>query len=99
MRIGFIGVGNMGGPIAAHLVAAGHDLSVFDIDAHAVMGLVEGGATQGSSVSDVAENAEVVFLSLPMPSDVANVVAGDGGVFSAMQPGGIVVTSAQVLRR
>ena len=43
---------------------AAHDLCVFDIDV-AVMGLVEG-ATQGSSVSDVAENAEVVFLSLPM---------------------------------
>ena len=102
MRIGFIGVGNMGGPIAAHLVAAGHDLCVFDIDAQAVMGLVEGGATHGSSVSDVAQSAEVVFLSLPLPSDVENVVVGDAGVFSAMKPGGVVVdlsTSSPSLSR
>src|SRR4029079_1693233 len=70
MRIGFVGVGTMGGPIAAHLVAAGHEVTVYDASP-AAAGAVEG----ATAVDDVtAIHAESVFLSLPGPTEVEAVV-------------------------
>jgi len=80
MRVGFIGVGNMGGPIATHLMAAEHELQAFDLNEQSLERVVELGAQRATSASNAAEGAEVVFLSLPMPSDVEQVVSGDGGL-------------------
>ncbi len=102
MRIGFIGVGNMGGPIATHLISAGHELLAFDLDDHALSRLVELGAQKVSSAAATAEGSEVVFLSLPMPSDVEQVVSGADGLFSIMDPGQMVIdlsTSSPTLSR
>ena len=102
MRIGFIGVGNMGGPIATHLISAGHDLSIFDLNEAALSPLVELGARQVSSAAATAENSEAVFLSLPMPRDVEEVVSGAGGLFSVMDAGQTVIdlsTSSPTLSR
>ena len=102
MRIGFIGVGNMGGPIAAHLISAGHDLLVFDLNDEALDQAAELGATAVSSVAEAAVDAEVVFLSLPMPRDVEEVVSGEGGLFDVMDAGRIVIdlsTSSPTLSR
>ena len=84
MRIGFIGVGNMGGPIATHLISAGHELLVFDLNEDAMRPLVELGAKPVSSTAATAGDSEVVFLSLPMPRDVEEVVSGAGGLFSVI---------------
>ena len=63
MRLGFIGVGNMGGPMAAHVVGAGHDVGVFDLRAESVDPLEEAGARRASSPADAADGAEAVLLS------------------------------------
>ena len=87
MRLGFIGVGNMGGPMAAHVVGAGHDVGVFDLRAESVDPLEEAGARRASSPADAADGAEAVLLSLPMPTDVEEVVAGNGGLLDALDSG------------
>ncbi|MDP2124588.1 MAG: NAD(P)-binding domain-containing protein, partial [Parvibaculum sp.] len=55
-KIGFVGLGNMGGPMARNLVKAGHQLKVFDLSETAVAGLVEAGAAKAASASDAARN-------------------------------------------
>ncbi|MDG2113873.1 MAG: NAD(P)-dependent oxidoreductase [Actinomycetota bacterium] len=87
MQLGFIGVGNMGGPIAGHVIGAGHDVRVFDLRSESVDPLVEQGAQRATSPADAASGAEAVFLSLPKPSDVEEVVAGEGGLFEALGTG------------
>ena len=66
-RLGFIGLGNIGGAVAANLAADGHDLAVYDTDAARVRALVGAGATAASSAADVAQRSEFTFLSLPTP--------------------------------
>jgi len=53
-RIGFIGLGNMGGPMARNLVKAGHELKVFDLSGSAVAALTEAGAARAATVQDAA---------------------------------------------
>src|SRR5579862_8250018 len=70
MRIGFIGTGTMGTPIAGCLVAAGHDLTVYDIRRETTATLAAQGAAVGNSPRVAAETAEAVFTSLPGPAEV-----------------------------
>jgi 3-hydroxyisobutyrate dehydrogenase-like beta-hydroxyacid dehydrogenase len=78
--IGFIGVGRMGGPMASHLLAAGHELIVFDLDEAALAAIAAKGARRAGSAAEVASAAETVFLSLPTPDVVQKVATGEGGV-------------------
>ena len=71
MRVGVIGLGNIGGAIAANLVADGHQLAVFDQDPARVRAL--SGAEPSSSPEEIARAAEVTFLSLPTPAVVSEV--------------------------
>ncbi|MGI9612169.1 MAG: NAD(P)-dependent oxidoreductase [Acidimicrobiales bacterium] len=91
MRLGFIGVGNMGGPMAGHVIAAGHDVGVFDLRSELVDPLVEAGGRRAESVADAADGAEAVLLSLPMPSDVEEVVADDGGLLDLLETGSAIL--------
>ena len=75
MQIGFIGVGIMGGGMAANLLAAGRALSVFDIDATRVAPLADAGAVAAESVTAAATGADVAMLSLPNPAAVETVAA------------------------
>ncbi|MBG0851394.1 NAD(P)-dependent oxidoreductase [Streptomyces spinoverrucosus] len=72
--VGFIGLGNIGGRVVAHLVKAGHDVAVFDLNAAAVEAAVDAGARAASSAGDAASGARAVFLSLPNPAIVSSVV-------------------------
>jgi 3-hydroxyisobutyrate dehydrogenase-like beta-hydroxyacid dehydrogenase len=90
-RVGFIGLGAMGGPMAANLVQAGHRLTVHDLRAESARSLLDGGATWASSPAEVAAASEVTFLSLPSPSDVEGVVGGDDGVLAGARPGTVVI--------
>jgi 3-hydroxyisobutyrate dehydrogenase-like beta-hydroxyacid dehydrogenase len=74
MRIGFIGLGNIGGAMAANLVADGVELHVHDVDPARVRALAEKGAVACRGPADVAEQSEVTFLSLPTPEVVEAVV-------------------------
>ncbi|MGE0825221.1 MAG: NAD(P)-dependent oxidoreductase [Candidatus Binatia bacterium] len=91
MKLGFIGVGNMGNPMAANLIKAGHSLQVTDLRREAAQNLEEAGATWVNSPKEAATGVDWVFLSLPMPKDVEQVVVGDGGVLSVMTSGGTIV--------
>ena len=70
MRVGMIGLGNIGGHIAANLVADGHDVSVFDTDVARSKPLAEAGATAAPGPAEVAEASEFTLLSLPTPEIV-----------------------------
>jgi 3-hydroxyisobutyrate dehydrogenase len=72
-RIGFIGLGNIGGGVCANLVADGHQVTAFDVDPAKLSAAVEAGATAGKSSEDVAANADITFLSLPTPEIMAAV--------------------------
>ncbi|MEO5900111.1 MAG: NAD(P)-dependent oxidoreductase, partial [Ilumatobacteraceae bacterium] len=83
MRIGFIGTGTMGAPMALHLLRAGHDVVVFDHVADATRPVVEAGATMATSAAAAAAGVACVFLSLPGPDDVVAAVTGADGILAA----------------
>ena len=82
MDIGFIGLGNMGAPMARRLIEAGHRLVVYDTRNDAVAPLVALGAQLAASPADVADRVETVMASLPEPAIVAKVATGEGGVIA-----------------
>lgn len=90
MRVGFIGVGKMGNPMARHIVEGGHQLTVHDINEAAARNLLQKGATWAGSPAEVAKTSEVVFMSLPMPRDVQVVCLGPGGIMEGIARGSIV---------
>lgn len=82
MRIAFIGLGHMGGPMARNLVQAGHHLRVFDLSADAVQGLVGQDAQRvqaATSPAEAARDAEFVVTMLPAAKHVEAVLCGQGG--------------------
>jgi len=78
--VGFVGLGNMGRPMAENLVKAGHDLVVFDTVPERVEHFVTLGATAARDLVDVAERTDAVFMSLPVPEVVRSVAIGEGGL-------------------
>ena len=91
MNIGFIGLGNMGNPIARKLIGKKHRLSVFDLDEARTAALVKEGAEAVKSIKEVAERSDVVFLSLPNQLIVREVALGNGGLLSHMKKGSVLV--------
>jgi len=81
-HLGFIGLGNMGVPMASRLVDAGYRLTVFDVRREAVDALRAKGAQAAASPAEVASATETVLLSLPTPAIVREVALGAGGVIS-----------------
>lgn len=81
--IGFIGVGNMGGPMAHRLIEAGYDLVIFDASEKAAASHVAKGAHFLSSPAAVGDVAETVFLSLPTPEIVRAITAGENGLLQS----------------
>jgi 3-hydroxyisobutyrate dehydrogenase-like beta-hydroxyacid dehydrogenase len=86
-HIGFVGLGQMGGPMTRRLIAAGHALAVHDVRPEAVTALVGAGAAAAGSPAEVADRAEVVLVSLPTPEAVRGVALGAEGLIhgSAMR--------------
>jgi 3-hydroxyisobutyrate dehydrogenase-like beta-hydroxyacid dehydrogenase len=78
--IGFVGLGQMGGPMSRRLLAAGYRLVMHDVRAQAVAALVAEGAEAAASPPEVAARAEVVLVSLPTPQVVRAVALGPGGL-------------------
>lgn len=79
-RIGFVGLGAMGGPMAANLVRKGHDVTVFDTDPARTVPLAELGAAVVETLAELAAAADVVITMLPDSPDVEAVVLGPGGI-------------------
>jgi 3-hydroxyisobutyrate dehydrogenase-like beta-hydroxyacid dehydrogenase len=92
MRVGFIGVGNMGGPMCRNIIRnTNHDVSVFDLNAAAVRACTALGATAGAGAAAVAAEADVVFTSLPMPRHVEEVALGKGGIADSAKRGSVYI--------
>jgi 3-hydroxyisobutyrate dehydrogenase len=87
MKVGFIGTGNMGNPMASNVLKAGHELVVHDLRREATINLLEAGAVWADSPQAVAEQSEVVLGSLPNPSDVEQVFLGERGILAGMRSG------------
>ncbi|HEX9461546.1 MAG TPA: NAD(P)-dependent oxidoreductase [Alphaproteobacteria bacterium] len=81
-HFGFVGVGNMGGPMAGRLLDAGHRLTIFDLNEAAMKPLLARGAAKAGSPRGVASAAEIVFVSLPTPDIVRAVALGPDGLAS-----------------
>ena len=95
-RIGFIGLGLMGRPMAKNLLKAGYDLTVHDVDRKAadeVMGL---GAKQVSCPKEVAESAEAIMLSLPGDAEVEEVIQGKEGILQGSSPGSVLADMSTI---
>ncbi|HUN39353.1 MAG TPA: NAD(P)-dependent oxidoreductase [Acetobacteraceae bacterium] len=88
MKVGFIGVGNMGGPMCRNIIRnTNHEVVVFDLSSDAVEACTELGASAGSSVADVARTCDVVITSLPLPRVVEEVALGPDGIAANAKPG------------
>ena len=104
MRIGFIGLGNMGGPMAINLVkAGGNSVVVFDVRRQAAAPHLESGAKWSESPQEVAAQSEVVMTSLPGPPEVEQVMFGERGIIHGIRPGAVYVdlstNSPRLMRR
>jgi 2-hydroxy-3-oxopropionate reductase len=94
--VGFIGLGVMGKPMAKNVLAKGYPLVVYNRSRGAVDELVTAGATAAASSADVARRARTIITMLPDSPDVDQVLAGPDGVFSAIQPGSIVIDMSSI---
>jgi 3-hydroxyisobutyrate dehydrogenase-like beta-hydroxyacid dehydrogenase len=92
MKVGFIGVGNMGGPMCRNIIRnTNHEVIVFDLAAAAMDACVELGASAASSVADLAGKCDVVITSLPVPRIVEEVALGAGGVADNAKAGTVFI--------
>ena len=95
-RIGFIGLGVMGGRMAGTLARAGHPLAVHDVDRAKVGALAAAGAAACPSPKEVAQRSDIVFSSLPLPATVRSVYLGPEGVREGVRPGVVLVDTSTV---
>jgi len=95
-KIGFIGLGIMGKPMAKNLIKAGYELTVYDIVAERIEELVKAGAQRGTSSKDVAAKSEVVITMLPNSPHVMDAVLGPNGVLEGARPGTILIDMSSI---
>ncbi|MBI4892094.1 MAG: NAD(P)-binding domain-containing protein, partial [Acidobacteria bacterium] len=96
MKVGFVGLGIMGKPMAKNLLKAGHELTVFDIVPDAVAEVTGAGAVAAASAAAAAAGSEVVITMLPDGPEVEAAVFGAGGVLEGAAPGSIVVDMSSI---
>lgn len=103
MKIGFIGLGNVGGKLAGTLLRNGMDLTVRDLDTAAAQRFLDGGAHWADSPADMAAHCDIVITCLPNPAACAAVMEGPDGLLTNLGPGKIwaemSTTDAQEVRR
>ncbi|MGF1734980.1 sulfolactaldehyde 3-reductase [Photobacterium satsumensis] len=94
--IGFIGLGQMGSPMALNLIKGDHSLRVFDINTSAVEALVEQGATAASSPAEAALDAEFVITMLPNGALVKNVLFGESGITESLDKNALLIDMSTI---
>ncbi len=97
LKIGFIGLGIMGKPMAKNLLKAGHDLKVFNRSKDSVNELVSLGAKAAHNHQDAATNVDVLFTMLPDSPDVKKVMIEEGGVIEVAKPGLLYIDMSSIL--
>src|SRR5262245_48116120 len=95
-KIGFIGLGNMGLPMAQNLIMAGHTVAGFDVNAACAGRLAGSGGTHAASAAEACRDAEIVITMLPAGDHVRKVYLGDGGVLVAVAPGTLLIDSSTI---
>jgi 2-hydroxy-3-oxopropionate reductase len=95
-RIGFVGLGIMGRPMARNLIAAGYELVVHDVVPAGVDALVEAGATAADSPRAVAADTDVLITMLPDSAEVREVYLGADGAFGALRPGWLAIDMSSI---
>lgn len=96
MKIGFIGLGIMGKPMAKNLLKAGHELKVHDLVTAAVEELVLAGAVKAHSSADAARGSDLIITMLPNSPHVKAAVLGENGVLEGLAPGSILVDMSSI---
>ena len=96
MRIGFIGTGIMGRPMAGHLQAAGHELVLHKHRSDPPAELIEGGATIGGSLAEIAQAADVIIMILPDTPDVEAALLGPDGIAAGDLAGKLVIDMSSI---
>jgi 2-hydroxy-3-oxopropionate reductase len=96
MKLGFIGLGVMGAPMAAHLVAAGHEVSGYDVTPAAGEKLEAAGGRAATGVADAVAGADVVVTMLPNHPQVEEVVLATGGVLDSAEPGALLIDMSTI---
>src|SRR5260370_35062192 len=94
--IGFIGLGNMGGPMAANLVKAGHQVTGFEVGPRAMEGLAGKGGHGVSSVAEAVAAGDVVITMLPAGPQVRSVYLDEGGVFASARRGALLIECSTI---
>src|SRR5439155_413630 len=97
VMVGFIGVGNMGNPMAYNVLKAPFPMTVFDMNPKATENLVQAGAKRAGSSREVVENSEIVLTSLPASPDVEAVYLEPGGLVERAKAGTILIDLSSVL--
>nr|CAH0105723.1 unnamed protein product [Daphnia galeata] len=95
-RVGFIGLGNMGGPMALNLLNKGNSVTVFDVYPEAMSKLQDAGAAIGHNPAEVAEKSDTIITMLPNSSHVQEAYAGENGVFQTAKPGSLLIDSSTI---
>lgn len=97
VTVGFIGLGNMGNPMAGNVLKNGFPMTVFDKNPKAMENLVQAGAKAGASAKAVAESVEVLLTCVPGSPESEDLYLGSGGVLAAARPGNVLVDMSSVL--
>lgn len=96
MKVGFIGLGVMGGPMALNILKGGHELTVYDRSPEAIARLVQAGAKAAATPREVGAASEIVVTMLPEPQHVEQVVLGKDGVAEGLRKGGLVIEMSTI---
>ena len=96
MKVGFIGLGVMGGPMALNILKGGHALTVYDRSADAVARLTAAGAKAAASPQEVGAASDIVVTMLPEPQHVEQVALGSDGIAAGMRPGGMLIDMSTI---
>src|SRR5229473_1577822 len=97
LSVGFIGVGNMGNPMAGNVLKAGFSMTVFDMNPKAMENLIQAGAKRAASAQETVDASEVVLTSLPASPDVEAMYLDKGGLLERAKPSTILIDLSSVL--
>ena len=99
MRVGFVGLGRMGNPMATGILSSGFPVSAYDVDKETVEELTRKGATPARSPAEAAEGADVLITMLPGPPQIEAAMLGTEGALAAMRPGSAWIDASPTWKR
>jgi 3-hydroxyisobutyrate dehydrogenase len=95
-KVGFIGLGNMGMPMAQNLLKAAYEVTGFDLNVDATERLAASGGSTANSIADACKAAEVVITMLPASEQVREAYLGAGGALATVEPGTLLIDSSTI---